>query len=154
MIKRLIGIFLIGIFIHPNILAQRFGANPSSLKWLQRNDKATRIIFSPGAEDLANRIGELTTGLSQEISHRLGMLNKPINIVLQPNPLVSNAYVGLAPWRSEFYLTPMQNSLELGSTNWIDNLAVHEYRHVHQYSNFRKVLSCLMIHDNAHYCIC
>ena len=141
MIKRLIGIFLIGIFIHPNILAQRFGANPSSLKWLQRNDKATRIIFSPGAEDLANRIGELTTGLSQEISHRLGMLNKPINIVLQPNPLVSNAYVGLAPWRSEFYLTPMQNSLELGSTNWIDNLAVHEYRHVHQYSNFRKGLS-------------
>ncbi len=141
MINRLIGIFLIGIFIHPNILAQRFGANPSSLKWLQRNDKATRIIFSPGAEDLANHIGKLTTGLSQEISHRLGMLNTPINIVLQPNPLVSNAYVGLAPWRSEFYLTPMQNSLELGSTNWIDNLAVHEYRHVHQYSNFRKGLS-------------
>ncbi len=141
MIKHLVVFLFMGIFIQLNIYAQRFGANPSSLKWLQRNDKATRIIFSPGAEALANRIGSLTEGLSQEHAHRLGTLNKPINIVLQPNPLISNAYVGLAPWRSEFYLTPMQNSLELGSTHWIDNLTVHEYRHVHQYSNFRKGLS-------------
>lgn len=141
MFKQVLGFIFVGMFLHLTIRAQRFGANPFSLKWLQLNNQRTRIIFSPGAEELANRIGSLTEGLSQEHSHRLGTLNKPINIVLQPNPLVSNAYVGLAPWRSEFYLTPMQNSLELGSTHWIDNLTIHEYRHLHQYSNFRKGLS-------------
>lgn len=41
-------------------------------------------------------------------------------------------------------MTPLQNGLELGSTNWTDNLAVHEYRHVHQFSNFRKGASKLL----------
>jgi hypothetical protein len=38
-------------------------------------------------------------------------------------------------------MTPMQNSLRLGSLTWTDQLAVHEYRHVQQYMNFRKGLS-------------
>jgi hypothetical protein len=35
--------------------------------------------------------------------------------VLQNQTTISNAYVGLGPFRSEFFLTPAQNSFELGS---------------------------------------
>ena len=49
--------------------------------------------------------------------------------------------MGLGPWRSEFYLTPMQNSFELGSLPWHKSLALHEYRHVQQFNNFRKGVS-------------
>jgi len=69
------------------------------------------------------------------------MPSRRIPIVLQTLPTISNAYVGLAPWRSEFFLNPLQNSLYLGSTSWIDNLSTHEYRHVQQYSNFRRGIS-------------
>jgi hypothetical protein len=47
----------------------------------------------------------------------------------------------LAPFRSEFYLTPEQNSLELGSLPWPVQLAIHEFRHVQQYNNFNVGLS-------------
>jgi hypothetical protein len=121
--------------------AQRFGGNPPSLKWKQTTGKTSRVIFTPGFEDAAKRIAAITDVIASQKNGNLGKVSKPISIVIQPNPVVSNAYVGLAPWRSEFYAMPLQNSLQLGSTNWMDNLAIHEYRHVHQYSNFRKGLS-------------
>jgi hypothetical protein len=49
--------------------------------------------------------------------------------------------VGLGPFRSEFYTNPAQNAFELGAVSWMDNLALHEFRHVQQYSNFNKGLS-------------
>ncbi len=50
-------------------------------------------------------------------------------------------YVALGPWRSEFYLMPPQSAFDLGTTPWYHTLALHEYRHVQQYNNFRKGLS-------------
>jgi hypothetical protein len=40
-------------------------------------------------------------------------------------------------------MTPLQNSLQLGSLQWNEQLALHEYRHIQQYMNFRKGLSKL-----------
>ncbi|MFD2147230.1 hypothetical protein [Mucilaginibacter antarcticus] len=48
---------------------------------------------------------------------------------------------GFSPFRSEFYLTPDQNSFELGTLSWPDQLAIHEFRHVQQYNNFNVGLS-------------
>jgi hypothetical protein len=42
----------------------------------------------------------------------------------------------LAPFRSEFFLTPEQNSFDIGSLPWPQQLAIHEFRHVQQYNNF------------------
>jgi len=60
---------------------------------------------------------------------------------------ISNGYVGLAPFRSEFFTTPPQNNFALGSLPWLDLLTIHEYRHVLQFSNGKhglsKVLSVL-----------
>ncbi len=60
---------------------------------------------------------------------------------MQTLPTTANGYVSLGPFRSEFFLTPRQNSFELGSLPWHKTLALHEYRHVQQYSNFRRGLS-------------
>lgn len=124
-----------------NVNAQRFAGNSPSLKWNQTSGKTSTVIFTPGFEDAAKRITAINDAIASQKNGILGKVSKPISIVIQPNPVVSNAYVGLAPWRSEFYAMPLQNSLQLGSTNWMDNLAIHEYRHVHQYNNFRKGLS-------------
>lgn len=123
---------------------QRFGGNPPSMKWKQMTSPAARVIFPPSREADAQRVIQIVSKMSHDSIAGLGNQLYKVPIVLQTLPLVSNGYVGLAPWRSEFYMNPLQNGLELGSTNWTDNLAVHEFRHVHQISNFRKGASKLL----------
>jgi len=74
--------------------------------------------------------------MNNAIKGTIGAKQKQVSIVLQNQTTVANAYVGLAPFRSEFYLTPEQNSFEVGSLPWPQQLAIHEFRHVQQYNNF------------------
>lgn len=124
-------------------LAQRFAGNPASLKWKQVDRPGAQLIFPQQQQkNISPILARLAQADAMQVG-RLGSETKKIPIVLQPFPLISNAYVGLGPWRSEFYMFAPQNALELGSTAWTDNLAVHEYRHAHQFSNFKKGISRL-----------
>ncbi len=79
--------------------------------------------------------------LSKTTLSTIGNQQKPIDIVFHNLTTIPNGYVQLAPFRSEFQLTPSQNSFDLGSLPWHQTLAIHEYRHVQQYNNFRVGLS-------------
>ncbi len=89
------------------------------------------------AMDISLTIHQLAR-LSQ---HSIGSCLHKINIVLQNQTILSNGYVALGPYRSEFYMTPRQDNFELGSLPWHQSLALHEYRHVQQYNNFRTGIS-------------
>lgn len=133
------GIFLIVLsllFIVHYSFAQEFGGNPSSVKWKQINTDTVRIIYPQGLDSTAQRIANITHLLQRSFSNSIGNRLKKVNIVLQNDVTVSNAFVQLGPYRSEYYLMPPQNALELGAQGWADNLAIHEFRHVEQYSNF------------------
>ncbi len=121
--------------------AQRFGGNPPSLKWRQIDTDTVKVIFPKGLEKEAERVVTMSHLLNRKTGSTIGGDHRKINVVLQKNTVVSNGYVGLAPWRSEYYMTPLQNSLQLGSLPWVDNLVIHENRHVQQFMNFRKGLS-------------
>jgi hypothetical protein len=121
--------------------AQQFGGNPPSLKWKQLNTDTARIIFPAGLDSQAREVAAIVHRLSRTTLPTMGHSQRKINIVLQNQTTIANGYVGLAPFRSEFQLTPEQNSFELGSLPWPKMLAIHEYRHVQQYNNFRTGLS-------------
>jgi len=123
------------------LLAQEFSGNPRSVKWQQINTDTVKIIFPKGMEANAMHLATVVHAIQRNDSASLGTQLKKINLVIQNEQTFSNAYVGLAPWRTEFYTTPPQNPFELGANNWIDNLAIHEFRHVHQYANFNKGFS-------------
>jgi len=123
------------------IRAQQFGGTPASVKWKQVNTDTARIIYPQGLDSVAQRIANVTHQLQRNYSNTIGSHVRKINIVLQQDLTLSNAYVGLAPYRSEFYLMPPQNAFDLGAQNWPDNLAIHEFRHVQQYGNFNRGLS-------------
>jgi hypothetical protein len=125
------------------VKAQTFGGNPPSIKWQQINTPAARVIFPRGMDSSASRVANIITFMNRDIAPTIGSRQKKINIVLQNQTTISNGYVGLAPFRSEYYLTPDQNSFELGSLPWADQLAIHEFRHVQQYNNFDVGLSKL-----------
>ena len=137
------------LLITSGLLSQQFGGNPSSQKWKQINTDSARIIFPVGLDSQGNRVASiihylaaLTPAGAGSIS--LGNQLKKINIVLQNQTTIANGYVGLGPFRSEFFLTPPLNNFEEGSIGWADQLALHEYRHVQQFNNFRNGLSKTM----------
>ena len=116
--------------------AQQFGGNPFSTRWQQMNTDTARIIFPAGLDSTANRISNIVHNLAGKNRIAIGNRLSKINIVLQPQTVISNGYVGLGPFRSEFYLTPPADNFDMGNLPWPDLLALHEYRHVQQYNNF------------------
>lgn len=124
--------------------AQRFGGIPSGIKWRQQSTEAVQVIYPEGMDSIASRIAAVTNFLNQNHKGTVGYKHHPISIVLQRDLNFSNAYVGLGPWRSEFYMSPPQNPFVLGSVSWADLLAVHEFRHVQQFSNYNVGLSKIM----------
>lgn len=121
--------------------AQEFGGNPASQRWSQVNTDTVRVIFPRGLDLQAKRVASIVHTLQRNYAHSIGDQLRKIDIVLHNQTAISNAYVQLAPYRSEFYLTPPQDPFELGAFDWTANLAVHEFRHVQQYSNFNKGFS-------------
>ncbi|GAB3905685.1 PQQ-binding-like beta-propeller repeat protein [Mucilaginibacter boryungensis] len=134
-IAKLLPTLLLLFVIHIS-RAQEFGGNPPSIKWNQVNSPEVKVIFPIGMDSAGKRVAAIIYQMSRPILPTIGYKQKQISVVLQNQNTISNAYVGLAPFRSEFYLTPEQNSFEIGSLNWVDQLAIHEYRHVQQYNNF------------------
>jgi hypothetical protein len=116
--------------------AQQFGGNPPSIQWQQINTKAAKVIFPKGLDSAAMDVANIVQRMNSAIQPTIGYKQKQVSIVLQNQTTIANAYVGLAPFRSEFFLTPEQNSFDIGSLPWPSQLAIHEFRHVQQYNNF------------------
>lgn len=116
--------------------AQKFGGSPPSVHWEQINTPLSRIIFQKGMDSTAARVANIISFIQKPNQKSIGNKTKKINIVFQNQTSISNGYVGLSPFRSEFFLTPPPNSFDLGSLPWPELLAIHEYRHVEQYNNF------------------
>lgn len=140
---RFVILWLLVFLYSVQLSAQRFGGNPSSQRWKQIDTDTVRVIFPAGNEQQAQKIARIVHGLQQNNHNSLGQELRKVSMVLQHRSLFSNAYVGLAPFRSEFYTTAPQNAFELGAFDWVSNLAIHEYRHVQQYGNFKKGVSKL-----------
>lgn len=137
-------LILLTVFFAITANAQRFGGFKPSVKWKQVSSPAARVIFSDGLDSTAMRVAAVMGSLNNLTAATIGAKQNIIDVVLQPRTIISNAYVQLGPFRSELFLTPPQNSFELGSIAWHDNLALHEYRHVQQYNSFNVGLSKLM----------
>ncbi len=121
--------------------AQQFGAFPPSTKWRQIKTDTARIIFEGAVDSEAQNVAAIIHKANRINVNPLGDKVRRISIVMHKNTTLANGYVALGPFRSEYYLIPGSNIFEFGATPWWQTLAVHEYRHVHQYSNFNTGLS-------------
>lgn len=129
------------LFNYLLVQGQPFGGNPPFLQWRQLSNDTARIIFPSGLEKQAANVFSIIRSLSRETLATIGNHQRKVNIIFQNQTVISNGYVQLAPFKSEFELTPDQNSFALGSLPWQQQLAIHEYRHVQQYNNYRVGLS-------------
>jgi hypothetical protein len=120
------------------------GQDPSKIKWDQINTEYFQIIFPKeyikDAQRLANALEISYVYNTQTLKFK----PKKISVILHNFTSMSNAFVGWAPRRIEFITMPPQ---EIYPQDWIEQLAIHEYRHVVQLSKmnqgFTKILHFL-----------
>ncbi|MEP6673506.1 MAG: hypothetical protein ABJA78_00060 [Ferruginibacter sp.] len=134
-------ITVVFLLIAVNITAQQFGSNPASTKWFQINTDTARIIFTAPDIQHAQRIANVIHLINRTTDSSIGNARRKINMLLQNQATIPNAYVRMAPFRSELNMTPGADNFSNGSIRWDDNLSTHEYRHVQQFMNFNKGLT-------------
>jgi hypothetical protein len=126
------------IFCFPLLLAQipanDLGLNPLSLKWSQIKTDKVRVVFPRNLEKQGQRVANIVHYLWNNSNASIGDKMKPVTIFLQNQTVAPNGFVTPGPYRSEFYIAPPQFSFN-GPSDWLDMLAIHEYRHVKQFSN-------------------
>lgn len=86
----------------------------------------------------AQRVANVTHYLRKHNVDQIGDQAFKIDILLNNQTSVSNGFVSVAPWKSQFVTTPLQDNFQLTALPWLDLLALHEYRHVIQLSSARR----------------
>ncbi len=109
--------------------------NAPEIKWSQINTPHFQVLFPTGDDTQAQRVANTLEAMHSPEAASLGSEPKKIPILLQSQSSVSNAFVSVAPRRSEFYMMPSQNYNFMGNTDWLDLISSHEYRHVVQFEH-------------------
>jgi len=122
----------ISSFISPSVFGQIFSTeqNPLSVKWRYISSGGFKIIYPAELEKEGQRMANTLPFIYPKIGLGLRQQNTSIPLLLQNRGTVANGFVQLGPKKSEFYATPPQY---FDSQDWLNNLAVHELRHIAQF---------------------
>jgi len=121
--------------------AQSLGKHASDLHWKSIETENVKVIFPEGTNIQAQRIADVVEYIHNNKTISVGHKSKKIDIVLQNQQTISNGFVTLSPYRSEFFAISPQDQSSLGTPNWLDLLSMHEYRHALQYANAKRGLT-------------
>jgi len=105
------------------------GDDPSGIQWKQINTDKFQIIYPSTFEIKAQRMANLLNNTYLFAGKSLNSQPSKISIVLHTSTVRSNGFVAWAPARMELFTTPHQ---EIYAQDWLEQLAIHEYRHVVQ----------------------
>ncbi|GAB3787215.1 hypothetical protein GCM10028818_51800 [Spirosoma horti] len=106
--------------------------NPASLRWYRLSTPHFRVLYPTGFDSTAQRTAKRLESLYEPASASLQKQPRRISVLLQNQTTNSNGFVTLYPRRSEFFAVAPQDPGLMGTLDWLDLLAVHEYRHVVQ----------------------
>jgi hypothetical protein len=128
--KRTLLIFLFA-FLPYLLVAQYFsmGEDPSGIRWRQINTTNFQIIYPADFETKAQRMASIFEKVYSFAGLSLKNQPRKISVILHTSTVRSNGFVGWAPARVELFTTPGQ---EVYAQDWLDQLAIHEFRHVVQ----------------------
>lgn len=137
--KHLLSIALILLFTLP-AKGQFYesGQDPASIKWMQIRTPNFQIIYPSTFDSAANRLANSLEYLYSHVAKTLNHKPKKISVVLHTHSAISNGFVTWAPKRMELYTTPPQESY---GQEWMDQLAIHELRHVVQIDKLNQGLT-------------
>lgn len=109
-----------------------------SHKWFSIENDVVRVIYPEEVKSESIYIANLVEHYSHVVGKTYG-IEKPrlFNLVIRPEMALSNAYVTLAPRRSEWFTSSTYFPF-VSSSEWYQTLSIHEYRHVNQFDHFNR----------------
>ena len=130
MANKYLYIFFAVIFWLP-VSGQYFqtGEDPASLKWRQINTPHFRLIYPEEFEAKAHKMASILDGVYDFGSYSLNHTPRKIPVIFHTRTVSSNGLLAWAPRRVEMYTTPHQS---IYPQDWLEQLAIHEFRHVVQ----------------------
>ncbi|MGI4734390.1 MAG: hypothetical protein ACRYG7_04345 [Janthinobacterium lividum] len=118
--------------------------NPPALRWQEVRTPHFRVLYPAGLDTAAQRTAGRLEAVHGPDGATLGVSAHPIAVVLQNQTTVSNGFVTFLPRHAEFFTTPDQGQ-GLGTVDWLDGLAVHEFRHVNQFDKARQGVGRVLV---------
>ena len=125
MFRNIVLTFLFFISIHS--VAQEFGGFKPTKQWSQLKRENYRLVFAPELKETARKVAAIFSSMKQ-LEVNIGAKRRNLNIILQNSVTRANGYVGLAPFVSEFFLTPYPVNNAIGTLPWHYTLGVHDYQ--------------------------
>ncbi|RSK37699.1 hypothetical protein EI290_00825 [Hymenobacter metallilatus] len=116
---------------------------PAAVRWYEVRTPHFRVVYPQGFEEQARRTARRLEQVHEPAGASLGLAGRPVTVVLQTRNTIGNGFVTLLPRHSEFYTTFPQDPFLPGTLDWLDQLTVHEYRHVVQFDKAHQGLGQL-----------
>lgn len=117
------------------------GQAPASVKWAQIQTENFQVVYPDEFYREANRVANLLEYMYTYISADYDLEPEKISIILYNQSVMSNGYVAWAPRRAEWITTP---PIESYSQDWLEQLALHEFRHVVQVNNLEQGITRIL----------
>jgi len=105
------------------------GQDPAFIRWRQVNTENFQLIYPGDYEVPAQRIAGILEEVYPYGGYSLNHVPRKIPVILHTHTVRSNGLLAWAPKRVEMYTIPHQS---MYSQDWLEQLAIHEFRHVVQ----------------------
>lgn len=141
--KNLICFSFLLFFVSNYANAQFFqtGQDPSQIRWRQINTEKFQVIYPEEFDKEAQRLSFVLSEVYKYGAKSLNFNPRKISVVLHTRTVKSNGLVAWAPKRIELFTTPHQ---QIYSQDWLEQLAIHEFRHVVQMDKIQSELPFIL----------
>ncbi len=138
--KQSLFIAILFVLFAPGVFSQFYnkGQDPSGIKWKQIKNKNFKIVFPAEYEEKALYVADVLNYAYDIASESLEHRPRRITVIIHNQNVLSNGFVAWAPKRMELYTTPPQSN---DAHDWMESLAVHEFRHVVQVDKLNQGLT-------------
>jgi hypothetical protein len=111
------------------------GEDKASIQWRKIETPHFRLVFPSSFESEGQNFASLLESAYPKVTYSLHYKPKPITILIHSQSAYSNGFVTWAPRRMEIFPTPHQS---IYAQKWLEQLALHESRHVVQISSLNR----------------
>ena len=126
---------------HANAQFFQTGQDPSQIRWRQINTEKFQVIYPEEFDKEAQRLSFVLSEVYKYGAKSLNYNPRKISVVLHTRTVKSNGLVAWAPKRIELFTTPHQ---QIYSQDWLEQLAIHEFRHVVQMDKIQNELPFIL----------
>lgn len=118
-------------------VSRSFLQSDSQTNWYEINTKNFKVVYPKSLKTKAQYTLNMLEFYKPIVSKIYKSNPKKITVIIRDDMATANGFVTLAPLRSEWFHNATFSPF-IGSLEWYQALAVHEYRHVVQYDHLSK----------------